>query len=74
MNNQQPNWLRGSLPTWIAAGLLGIIGWGAREAYFEFRGTIAKAVDELHSQDKRILTLENWRDAVRHFPKKEGDM
>lgn len=60
-NQQQPPWLRGSFPQWLVVALLSIIIWGANKAFDEFRSTIAKAVEEIHNQDKRITVLEDWR-------------
>jgi hypothetical protein len=58
---QYPHWLRGSFPQWLVVGLLTVIGWGLKNAYDDFKATIAKSVDELHSQDIRISVLEDWR-------------
>lgn len=56
---QSASWLRGDLPTWIGAALVMIIAWGGRVAYADFKETLGKAVEAIHSHDTRITILEH---------------
>ena len=64
-------WLRGDLPTWLAVGMLAVLGWGAREAYHHFTSTLSRSVELLGQHERRIAVLEDWRASTPRQTQKE---
>ena len=58
---QAKSWLRGDLPTWVAIGMLGIIGWGLKETFNYFRATVNQLVQIQQHHETRISILEEIR-------------
>lgn len=54
---QQSNWTTGTLPSWLAVGLIGLVAYGLRE----FHGSMNKAIEQLQSHEVRITVLEKIR-------------
>lgn len=74
MSKERVSWLKGDLPTWIATGMLLILGWGGK-TYFDYVSSKLSLV-ERSVQDIIVLqtTQKNFEKALEELKSNQREI